>query len=96
MDIKKRIESLKHSYEQLEAALNRKVDYKLEIEPEKMKITLSFYKLAAEDSKMIMNEILELEGKVIVSKEDFDAIEEMKKAKSKKKSGGLSPESRKL
>ena len=93
MDIKNRLKSLKNSYEQLEQALNRKIDYKEDVDPEKMKITLSFFKQAAEDSKYFLTEILELEDKVIVSKEDYERI---KVIKSKKKSGGLSPEARNL
>lgn len=94
MNIKERVRSLKNAYSQLTKALERKIDFGKDVDPEKMKITLSYYKLAAEDSKGIWNEILELEEKVIVSKEDYEEIEKLKKERTKLKSGGLSPEDR--
>lgn len=93
MDIKKRQKALKAAYEELEKMLTSTLNSK-EVDPEKRRAAASMYKLAAEDSKMLWNEILELEGKVIVDLKDHKEIIKHREAKSKEKSGGLSPEAR--
>lgn len=94
MNIENRIKSLRNAYDQLVKALDREMDYEAEIDPEKMKITLGFFELARKDSQAFLHEILELEGKVIVDKADYEAIEKSKAEAKRKKSGGLTPEAR--
>ena len=56
MDLKKkqtgRLEALENAYDQLINVLNKKLDLN-EVDPEKMKVSLSAYRQAADDSEAI-------------------------------------------
>lgn len=90
----KRIKALKNAYEQLETVLTEKVDWSGEVDPEKRKIALSAYKQAAEDSKTILHEIIELEGKMIIDVTEYESLVANKDLVIKVKQKGLSPEQR--
>ena len=92
MDIQDRKEALKNAYTQLVGALSEKLETD-KVDPEKRKTAMSMYKQAAEDSKVLWEEILELEGKIIVDEEEYnELLESSPKTRSK---GLLSVEQRK-
>ena len=76
MDLKKkqqqRLEALDNAYVQLINVLNKKLDLQ-EVDPEKMKVSLSAYRQAADDSEAIFQQIVEL----------TDALTEKKDTKEK-------------
>lgn len=82
-DIKKsRAAALENAYNQLINVLNKKLDL-AEVDPEKMKVSLSAYRQAADDSDFILKQLQELliaEGELVVKK--------------KTNTGGISPEQR--
>lgn len=64
MDIKKkqqaRLKALDNAYTQLINVLNKKLDLN-EVDPEKMKVSLSAYRQAADDSNAIYLQMVELQ-----------------------------------
>ena len=86
MNLKKiktnRLDKLENAYNQLMKVLDQDLEVN-NVDPEKMKISLSAYKQAAEDSDYILKQVIEL-------------TEEIKEANEpeRKKKGGLTPESR--
>ena len=79
MDLKKkqkeRLKALENAYSQLINVLNKKLDLE-EVDPEKMKVSLSAYRQAADDSNAIYQQMVELK----------DMLEEKPKELKEKKS----------
>ena len=79
MDLKKkqkeRLSALENAYSQLINVLNKKLDLN-EVDPEKMKVSLSAYRQAADDSDAIYQQMVELK----------DMLEEKPKELKEKKS----------
>ena len=80
----KRLASLENAYNQLVKVLDKELDTE-EVDPEKMKISLSAYKQAAEDSDFILRQI------IAIKEEEGEIVQKKKKVK---KENNLSPESR--
>lgn len=91
MDVKIRLEALKSAYEQQISALKEKLDTK-EVDPEKRKAAMALYKQAAEDSRYIWDEIMELEGMVLVDSKEYEELLSTTTLKTKK--GMMTPEQR--
>lgn len=82
MNLKKqqklRLEALENAYMQLINVLNKKLDL-TEVDPEKMKVSLSAYRQAADDSEVIFHQIVELHSQ----------LEDRRDAKEKKEFFGV-------
>ena len=75
---KRLLKALEHSFDELLKVMNKPLDVE-EVDPEKMKTAASAYRLAADDAKVIMEQISHLEDylkpKDVNKKQVFKGVE---------------------